>query len=232
VTWRDAATNPTAEELVTTDTLISNDVELVAALTTTVYNEEIVDNDTLANNEEKLVTANTLAYHDEEIATATTLANTKTHERGACREVPDREERRDSAQRQVQVATYTWINILKKICAKSKRIAAEVYSVELRSRSNVEQQEAGTTTLTNPQNTKNYVDVVSAKRTRVEEVAKTIIDTDTVAPKTETTNEFETKSCQDQHKQSTLSRTLTWSLWGKDKSVETAKTSIRTLCPN
>ena len=155
-------------------------MEAVAVVTTTVYNEEIVDDDTLANNNEELVTV-------------TAPANTKTHERGACREVPDREERRDSAERLVQVATYTWINILKKICAKSKRIAAEVYSVELRSRSNVEQQKAGTTTLTNPQNTKNYVDVVSAKRTRVEEVAKTIIDTDTVAPKTETTNEFETK---------------------------------------
>ena len=193
MTWRVAATNPTAEEFVTTDTLNSNNVEAVAAVTTTVYNEEIVDADTLTNNEEELVTANTLAYHDEEIATATTLANTKTHERGACREVPDREESRDSAERQVQVATYTWINILKNICAKSKNIAAEVYSVELRSRSDVEQQEAGTTALTNPQNTKNYVDVVSAKRTRVEKVAKTIIDTDTVAPKTETTNEFEIK---------------------------------------
>jgi DNA-directed RNA polymerase subunit L len=28
-------------------------------------------------------------------------------------------------------ATYTWINILKNICAKSKKIAAEVYSVEV-----------------------------------------------------------------------------------------------------
>jgi hypothetical protein len=116
-----AAADPAVytEELVTTDTLFNNDVEFIAALTPAVYNEEIVDNDTLANNEEKLVTANTLAYNDEEIATATNLANTKTHERGACREVPDREERRDSAERQVQVATYTWIKILKNICAKS-----------------------------------------------------------------------------------------------------------------
>ena len=65
--------------------------------------------------------------------------------------------------------------------------------MELRSRSDVEQQEACTTALTNHQNTKNYVDVVSAKRTQVEEVAKTIIDTNNVAPKTETTNEFEIK---------------------------------------
>jgi DNA-directed RNA polymerase subunit L len=28
-------------------------------------------------------------------------------------------------------ATHTWINILKNICAKSKKIAAEVYSVEV-----------------------------------------------------------------------------------------------------
>jgi hypothetical protein len=69
-----------------------------------------------------------------------------------------------------------------------------VHSVELRSRSDVEQQEARTTALTNPQYTKNYVDVVSAKRTQVEEVAKTIIGTNTVAPKTETTNKFEIKA--------------------------------------
>jgi hypothetical protein len=168
------------EELVTVDTLITNDVELVAATTPTAHNEELVDADTLANNDEKLVTAHT-------------LADTKTHEHGACREVPDREERRDSAERQVQVAIYTWINILKNICAKSMKIAAEVYSVELRSRSDVEQQEAGATAPTNLQNTKNYVDVVSAKRTQVEKVAKTIIDTDTAAPKTETTNKFEIK---------------------------------------
>ena len=80
-------------------------MEAVAAVTTTVYNEEIVDADTLANNEEELVTANTLAYNDEEIATATTLANTKTHEREACRDVADHGESRDSAKRQVQVAT-------------------------------------------------------------------------------------------------------------------------------
>jgi hypothetical protein len=54
----------------------------------------------------------------------------------------------------------------------------------------VEQQEASATALTNPQNTKNYVDVVSAKRTQVEKVAKTIIATDTAAPRTETTNKF------------------------------------------
>ena len=65
--------------------------------------------------------------------------------------------------------------------------------MELRSRSNVEQPEARTTALTNPQCTKNYVDVVSAKRTQVEEVAKPIIDTNTVAPKTETANKFEIK---------------------------------------
>ena len=30
-----------------------------------------------------------------------------------------------------KIATHTWINFLKKICAKSKKIAAEVYSVEV-----------------------------------------------------------------------------------------------------
>ena len=54
----------------------------------------------------------------------------------------------------------------------------------------MEQQEAGATALTNPQNTKNYVDVVSAKRTEVEKVAKTIIITETAVPRTKITNEF------------------------------------------
>ena len=49
----------------------------------------------------------------------------------------------------------------------------------------------GATALTSPQNTRNYVDVVSAKRTQVEKVAKTITTTDTAALKTETTNKFE-----------------------------------------
>jgi len=57
-------------------------------------------------------------------------------------------------------------------------------------RSEVEQQEAGATALTNPQNTKNYVDVVSAKRTEVEKVAKTIIITETAVPRTKITNKF------------------------------------------
>jgi hypothetical protein len=91
-------------------------------------------------------------------------------------------------------AQYTWINILKNIYVKSKKIAVEVYSVEVEiEKFDVEQQEAGATALTNPQNTKNYVDVVSAKRTQVEKVAKTIFATDTVALITETTNKFETQ---------------------------------------
>ena len=54
----------------------------------------------------------------------------------------------------------------------------------------MEQQEADATALTNPQNTKNYVEVVSAKRTEVEKVAKTIIITETAVPRTKITNEF------------------------------------------
>ena len=55
----------------------------------------------------------------------------------------------------------------------------------------VEQTKAGTTALNSPQNTKNYVDVVTAKRTQVEKVAKTILAINTVALKIETTNKFE-----------------------------------------
>ena len=58
----------------------------------------------------------------------------------------------------------------------------------------MEQQEAGATALTNPQNTKNYVNVVSAKRSEVEKVAKTIIITETAVPRTKITNKFETNS--------------------------------------
>jgi hypothetical protein len=85
-----------------------------------------------------------------------------------------------------------WVDIFKNNCAKSKKTAVEVYSVEVEIEEfEVEQQEAGATALTSPQNTRNYVDVVSAKRTQVEKVAKTIITTDTAALKTEATNKFE-----------------------------------------
>jgi hypothetical protein len=59
----------------------------------------------------------------------------------------------------------------------------------------VEQQKAGTTALTSPQNTKNYVDVVTAKRTQVEKVAKTILAINTVALESKTTNKFEKQIC-------------------------------------
>ena len=75
-----------------------------------------------------------------------------------------------------------------------KRLPQRCTAWKLRSRSEVEQQKAGATALTNPQNTKNYVDVVSAKRTEVEKVAKTIITTETAAPRTKITNKFETNS--------------------------------------
>ena len=55
----------------------------------------------------------------------------------------------------------------------------------------VEQQKAGATTLTSPQNTKNYVDVVTVKKTQVEKLAKTILAINTEAFKIETTNKFE-----------------------------------------
>ena len=55
---------------------------------------------------------------------------------------------------------------------------------------NVEQQEAGATALTGPQNTKNDVEVDVAKKTQVEKAAKTTLTTNTEALKTETTNKF------------------------------------------
>ena len=57
--------------------------------------------------------------------------------------------------------------------------------------SNVEQREAENTALTSPlTETKNDVEVDVIKRTRVGKVAKTILDTNTVTLKTETTNKF------------------------------------------
>jgi hypothetical protein len=55
---------------------------------------------------------------------------------------------------------------------------------------NVEQQEAEATALTSPPNTKNDVEVDVIKRTQVGKVAKTILTTNTVTLKTETTNKF------------------------------------------
>ena len=54
----------------------------------------------------------------------------------------------------------------------------------------VEQQEAGATALTGPQNTKNDIDVETAKKTQVKGVAKTILATNTEALN-ETPNKFE-----------------------------------------
>jgi hypothetical protein len=66
-----------------------------------------------------------------------------------------------------------------------------VYSVEAKIEEfDVKKQNAGTTTLTSPQNTKNSVDVVPIKKTQVEKVAKTTRAIDTVTLKTETTNKF------------------------------------------
>jgi hypothetical protein len=91
-----------------------------------------------------------------------------------------------------QFAINTGVDILENIknnCAKPKKIAVEVSSVEAEiEESNVEKTKAGTTALTSLQNTKNYVDVVTAKRTHVEKVAKTILAINTEALKIETTN--------------------------------------------
>jgi hypothetical protein len=94
-------------------------------------------------------------------------------------------------------AINTWINILEIIKnnrVKSKKIAVEVYMVRAETKEiDVEQQEAGTTALTSPKNTKNDVDVETAKKTHVEKAAKTILATNTEALKIETPNKFENK---------------------------------------
>ena len=62
-----------------------------------------------------------------------------------------------------------------------------VYSVEAKIEEfDVKKQHAGTTTLTSPQNTENFVDVVPIKKIRVEKVARTIFATDTVIRRTKT----------------------------------------------
>ena len=59
---------------------------------------------------------------------------------------------------------------------------------------NAEQQEASTTSLSDPPNTKNDVDVDTAKKTQVEKAAKTTLAPNTEALKIETTNKFEKQS--------------------------------------
>jgi hypothetical protein len=82
-------------------------------------------------------------------------------------------------------AINTWVNILEIIKnnrAKSKKIAVEVYMVEAEIEEiDVEKQEAGTTALTGPPNTKNDVDVDTAKKTQVKKAAKTTLATNTEA---------------------------------------------------
>jgi hypothetical protein len=54
------------------------------------------------------------------------------------------------------------VNILKNNCAKSKKIAVVVYSVEPKIEEfDVKKQYADTPTLTSPQSTENFVDVVT-----------------------------------------------------------------------
>jgi hypothetical protein len=81
--------------------------------------------------------------------------------------------------------------------AKYKRIAVEVYTVRVETEEfNVEQQEAGTTSLTNPQNTKNDVDEWTAKKAQVETTARTILATNTEDLKIETPNKFENQAAK------------------------------------
>jgi hypothetical protein len=83
------------------------------------------------------------------------------------------------------------VNILKNNCAKSKKIAVVVFSVETKIEVfDVKKQHSDTPTLTSPQNTEHFVDMVPIKKTHVEKLAKIILNTNTVPLKTETTNEF------------------------------------------
>jgi hypothetical protein len=73
------------------------------------------------------------------------------------------------------------VNTLKNNCAKSKKVAVVVYSAETKIEEfDVKKQHADTPTLTSPQNTENFVDVVLIKKTQVEKLAKTILHTNTV----------------------------------------------------
>jgi hypothetical protein len=110
---------------------------------------------TLATNNKELAAVATLAAHDEELAA--TLANNDE-----------------------EFAAATALAATKNNCAKSKKIAVEVYRVKAEIKEfNVEQQEAGATALTGPQNTKNNVEVDIAKKTQVEKAAKTTLTTNT-----------------------------------------------------
>jgi hypothetical protein len=181
------------EELVATDTLATYNEELVDTDTLAAYNEELVTADTLATNsgelaavatlaahDKELVAADTLATDDEEFDATMTLAAIKTYVNVELAEKYLIVKNVKTAQNaKSQFAIDTGVNILENIknnYAKPKKIAVKVSSVEAEIEEfSVEQTKAGTNALTSPQNTKNYVDVMTAKRTQVEKVAKTTL---------------------------------------------------------
>jgi hypothetical protein len=173
--------------------------EEYAAVNFTVYNEELVAPDTLTTNNKELAVVATIATNDEELDATIALAAIKTYVNVELAENYNTVKNTKTAQKaKSKFAINTCRNILKIIknnCANSKKIAVVVYSVEAEIEEvDVEQQKAGTTALTSPQNTKNYVDVVTIKRTQAEKVVKTILPINTVAPKTETTNKFKNQN--------------------------------------
>ena len=87
-------------------------------------------------------------------------------------------------------------NIFKNSHAEPKKNAVKVFRERARTEeTDVKKQNASTTTLTSPQNTKNFVDEVTIKKTQVEKVARTILTINTVTLKTETTNKFKKQIC-------------------------------------
>jgi hypothetical protein len=189
------------EELVATDTLATYNEEFVATAFA-AYNEELTTADTLATDNGELAAITTLAAHDkdfvatddEEFDATTTLAVTKTHVNVELAEkylIVKNDKTEQNAKS--QLAINTGVNILKNIennCAKSRKIV-EVSSVEAEIvEFDVEQTKAGITVLTSPQNTKNDVEVNVTKWIQIEKVAKTILNTNTVALRTEITNKF------------------------------------------
>jgi hypothetical protein len=207
-----------AEEFAAAATLAANDEELADTAT----NDEEFAATTLAAHEEELADAATLATNDEEFAAATVLAATKHYVSVELAE-------KDHIVKDVKTvqnakskpAIHTWVNILEIIknnCAKYKKIAVEVYRVEAEIEEfDMEQQEAGATALTGPQNTKNNIEVDVAKKTQVEKAAKTTLTTNTEALKTETTNKFKKQIRWNQRQPPTSPRTLMWRLTRRPK---------------
>jgi hypothetical protein len=120
-------------------------VEFTAAADPAVYTEELVITDTLTNNYVKFAAAVNPPLSTTRSSSLSTPSPTTARSLLQSPPLPTPRptnvvlaekyqiaKKAETVQNaKSKIATHTWINFLKKICPKSKKIAAEVYSVEV-----------------------------------------------------------------------------------------------------